>query len=146
MESLLGFVQPRTDRRAPLGMPFGCRAGLHRRCSPAREGGPVLKGIVQGHHFDEDNRPAGGYTRGAGINIQWQNGPLVHHGERHEPNGAFAEDVIAAVIGRIEFYQRSRYHCIENAVALGHLRGALEVLEERKRARADRGVEVTISS
>ncbi|HYA67865.1 MAG TPA: hypothetical protein VED63_03940 [Acidimicrobiales bacterium] len=104
----------------------------------------MQKGIVQDHHFDEDNRPAGGYARGVGINIQWQNGPLVHHGRPHAPNGALVEDVIAAVIGRIEFYQRSRSHCIENAVALGHLRAAVEVLEERTRARADRGVEVAV--
>jgi hypothetical protein len=58
------------------------------------------------------------------------------------PNGARVEDVIAAAIGRIEFYQRSRHHCIENAVALGHLRAAVEVLEERTRARADRGIGV----
>ena len=102
----------------------------------------MLKGIVQEHRSDEEDRPAGGYTRGVGLNIQWQSGPLVHHGLRHEPNGAFVEDVIAAAIGRIEFYQGSRFHCIENAVALGHLRGALDALEERARARADRGVEV----
>jgi len=97
--------------------------------------------IIQDHHFDEDSRPAGGYARGVGINIQWQNGPVVHHGHRHAPNGAFVEDVIRAAVGRIEFYQRSRNHCIENAIALSHLRSAIEVLEERMRARADRGVE-----
>jgi hypothetical protein len=100
------------------------------------------KEIVERHRFDEDDRPAGGYTRGAGINIQWQSGPIVHHGRAHAPTGASVEDVITAVVGRIEFYQRSRRHCLENAIALGYLRAALEVLEERKRRRADQGIEV----
>jgi len=74
--------------------------------------------------------------------IDWQKGPVVHHGHRHSRNGASVEDVIEAAIGRLEFYQHSRLHCLENAVALGHLRAAVAVLEERRRSRSDKGVEV----
>lgn len=95
------------------------------------------------HNVDEDRRPAGGMARGVGIKIDWQNGPLMVDGERLEPNGAFVEDVILAVISRIKHYQASDFHCIENAVALGHLLAAFEVLEERTRGRERRGVEGT---
>lgn len=99
--------------------------------------------IQEEHYNDAEGRPAGGWSRGTGISIEWQNGPLRANGEVLEPNGAFVEDVIRAAIGRIGYYQSSEFHCIENAVALGHLRAALEVLEERTRGRQDRGVEGT---
>lgn len=63
--------------------------------------------------------------------------------ERVQQSGAFVEDVIAAAIGRIEHYQGSQFHCVENAVALGHLKAAAEVLAERTRGREARGVEGT---
>ena len=92
---------------------------------------------------DDEGRPAGGSTSGRGFRIDWQNGPLAVDGVRKEPNGAFVEDVIEAAIGRIEFYQGSQFHCVENAVALGHLKAAAEVLAERTRERERRGVEGT---
>jgi hypothetical protein len=98
------------------------------------------------HHnnlSDDQGRPAGGETHGRGFRIDWQNGPLAVDGVRREPNGAFVEDIIEAAIGRIEFYQRSEFDCIENAVALGHLKVAAEVLAERTRGRERRGVEGT---
>ena len=99
--------------------------------------------IEQTHNTDSNGNPAGGRTRGVGITIDWQNGPLAVDGVRKEPNGAFVEDVIDAAIGRIEFYQGSRFHCLENAAALGHLKAAAEVLAERTRGRERRGVEGT---
>lgn len=99
--------------------------------------------IKQAHTVDDSGNPAGGATSGTGIRIYWQNGPLAVDGVRREPNGAFVEDVVDAAIGRIEFYQSSRFHCLENAVALGHLRAAMEVLAERTRGREARGVEGT---
>ncbi len=101
------------------------------------------EGIIEDHKVDKANRPAGGTTKGKGINIKWQNGPLNVGGKRKEPNGAFVEDVIAAAIGRIEFYQSSEFHCLENAAALGALKLAAEVLAERTRGREARGVEGT---
>jgi|SRR5579871_4872508 len=99
--------------------------------------------VTHDNRSDDQGRPAGGETYGRGFNIEWQNGPLAVDGERREPNGAFVEDVIEAAIGRIEFYQRSPFHCVENAVALGHLKAAAEVLAERTRGRERRGVEGT---
>lgn len=93
------------------------------------------------HNVDEDGNPAGGYTSGVGFSISWQNGPLNVDGVRKEPNGAFVEDVIAAAINRIEFYQGSKFHSLHNASALGHLYAAAEVLAERTRDRLARGVE-----
>jgi hypothetical protein len=100
--------------------------------------------IDQQHALDAKDRPAGGRTKSTGLTIRWQKGPLVgKDGERKDPNGAFVETVIDAAIGRIEFYQRSQFHCLENAVALGHLKAAIEVLDERTRGRETRGVEGT---
>lgn len=105
----------------------------------------MLDRIDQYHATDNNDNPAGGYTCGIGLNIEWQNGPLAVDGVRLEPNGAFVESVIQAAIGRIEFYQGSKFHSIHNAVALGHLKAALEVLQERTRDRESRGVEGTHS-
>lgn len=99
--------------------------------------------IEQKHTTDENGNPAGGTTTGVGFVINWQDGPLRVGGERRDPNGAFVEDVIVAAIGRIQYYQLSKFHCLHNAIALGHLRAALEVLKERTQDREDRGVEGT---
>lgn len=103
----------------------------------------MLAPINQYHGTDVNGNPAGGHTFGTGIEIEWQDGPLSVDGERKEPNGAFVESVIQAAIGRIEYYQDSKFHSIHNAVALGHLKAALEVLQERTRDREHRGVEGT---
>lgn len=101
--------------------------------------------IIETHNSDQDGNPAGGETTGTGIIIQWQDGPLVvSDGHRAEPNGAFVEDVIQAAIGRLEYYQKSKFHTLHNAVTLGHLRAALEAQHERTRERTDRGVEGTL--
>jgi hypothetical protein len=99
--------------------------------------------VIEAHATDESGNPAGGTTDARGFHIDWQNGPLAVDGVRREPNGAFVEDVIAAAIGRIRFYQASKFHCIHNAVALGHLLAAAEVLDERTADRERRGVEGT---
>lgn len=99
--------------------------------------------VTHDNRADSQGRPAGGTTSGRGFSIEWQNGPLAVDGERREPNGAFVEDIIEAAIGRIEFYQESKFHCVENAVALGHLLAAAEILAERTRERERRGVEGT---
>ena len=99
--------------------------------------------IQQAHNSDSNGNPAGGTTTATGLTIEWQNGPLAVDGIRKDPNGAFVEDVIAAAIGRIEFYQSGRFHCLENAAALGHLCAAAEILAERTRDRERRHVEGT---
>lgn len=102
--------------------------------------------IEQEHRNDEAGNPAGGVTSAVGFVINWQDGPLriSELGDaRREQTGAFVEDVILAAIGRIEYYQQSKFHCLHNAVALGHLMAAYQALLERTRDRTDRDVEGT---
>jgi hypothetical protein len=95
------------------------------------------------HWLDENGNPAGGVSTGTGFTISWQNGPLAVNGDRKDPNGAFVETIIEAVIKRIEFYQASRFNCIENANALEALKHAAECLDSRTKNREARGVEGT---
>jgi len=100
----------------------------------------------QGHfeeHWTDNDAPAGGVSTGRGFTISWQNGPLGRGNNRKEPNGAFVEDVIQAVIGRIEFYQASPFACQENDNALANLRRAAWELDQRTRSREVRAVEGT---
>lgn len=100
----------------------------------------------QGHleeQWTDEGKPAGDVSSGRGIAISWQNGPRGRGNDRKEPNGAFVEDVIAAVIGRIEFYQASEFACQENADALAYLRSAAERLNDRTKDREARNVEGT---
>lgn len=86
--------------------------------------------------------PAGGVSTGRGFTISWQNGPLGRDNDRHEPNGAFVEDVIAACIGRIQFYQ-AHFSCQENKDALEGLEYAARRLDDRTKDRELRKVEGT---
>jgi hypothetical protein len=99
-------------------------------------------GFKSEHWLDQNSNPAGGCTSGTGFTISWQNGPLGRGVDRKEPNGAFVEDVIDAARDRIEFYQ-AHFPCPENEVAIGHLKNALRVLDERTESREERGVEGT---
>lgn len=99
--------------------------------------------ITANHFVDDDGNPAGGTTFGQGFCIGWQNGPLSRGDERREPNGAFVQDIIAAAVDRLVFYQRSRFFCHANAVAIEHLHAALGELRGRTAEREHRGVEGT---
>lgn len=105
---------------------------------------------------DANGNPSGGIAYGNGFTISWQNGPLGRHTPdcvpggtcapgctRVPPNGAFVEDVIAAVRQRLECYQASKFHCEENRIALEHLACAADVLAARTKAREARAVEGT---
>lgn len=92
---------------------------------------------------DDEGNPAGGVVSGRGFAISWQNGPLGRGNDRKEPNGAFVEDVIEAVIQRIEHYQDSRFECSHNLGAIRCLNGALDSLRARTANREGRGVEGT---
>ena len=95
------------------------------------------QGFFSEHWNDKDNNPGGGVTSGRGMTISWQNGPLGKIGtdERRESNGAFVEDVIAAAIERIAFYQNGKFHCEENATAILHLQQANKALDSRTKRR-----------
>ncbi|MGH3283058.1 MAG: hypothetical protein ACRDNW_28560 [Trebonia sp.] len=99
--------------------------------------------ITQQHDLDPDGNPAGGFSRGSGIDIRWQNGPLGRGANRQEPNGAFVEGVIQAARGRLQHYQLGKFACRENALALTKLEEALHWLNHRTADREDRGVEGT---
>lgn len=105
----------------------------------------AMQGFFEEHWNDAQERPAGGTSSGRGFCISWQNGPLGQMGttERREPNGAFVEDVIQAVIGRLLFYQGSEFACQANADALEALNMAAEALDRRTKDREQRGVEGT---
>lgn len=101
--------------------------------------------IYQEHWVDANGNPAGGNTFGNGFAIGWQNGPLGRGEERKPQNGAFVEDVISAAIGRIEFYQSSKFKCYENEEARKYLCAALACLQSRTMKREERHVEGTHS-
>ena len=95
------------------------------------------------NYDDPAGNPAGGFVKGEGLSIHWQNGPLGRGPERAEPNGAFVETVIAAAIQRIEYYNAGKFRCRENSLAITHLEEALHWLNHRTAAREARQVEGT---
>ena len=99
--------------------------------------------ITQNHWMDASGNPAGGCTFGDGFAISWQNGPLGRDENRKAANGAFVENIIAAAIGRLEYYQSSRFNCKENADALEHLKLALAACNSRTARRESQKVEGT---
>lgn len=101
----------------------------------------MRNGITFDNHVDENGNPTGGWVRGTGIDIQWQDGPLGRGAERKEPNGAFVEDVLVGCKTRIEFYQLSRFACETNARAIRAIEEALAALDERTQDREARQVE-----
>lgn len=99
--------------------------------------------IQEQHDKDAAGNPTGGVTSGVGMEIRWQDSPLGRGANRKEPNGAFVEGVVAAAIGRLQFYQASKFSCRENAIALTHLETALLWLNKRTADREAREVEGT---
>ncbi len=94
---------------------------------------------------DENGMPAGGYAKGVGFKIDWQNGPLGRGEYRKEPNGAFVETIIKAALQRIEYYNSTRFKCRENSIAITKLEEALLWLNKRTSDRELRRVEGTHS-
>ena len=112
-----------------------------------------VAGDIIGHNaVDLDGNPAGGDVEGKGFSIDWQNGPLGRGEERQEANGAFVEDVITAVLKRLEFYQKGddystgppgKFFCRENALAIDRLEECLHWLQARTARRELEGMEGT---
>ena len=87
----------------------------------------------------KDGNPTGGFARGTGFEIDWQDGPIDRDaGEK--PNGTLIEDVLEVCKRRLEFYQDSRFRCKENAAALAYIKDAIAALLIRREDRAARGV------
>ncbi len=107
--------------------------------------------IVETHDVDKNGNPTGGYSTGVGIDIRWQNGPLRELAavagepptEIARQNGAFIEGVINAALGRLEFYQKSKFRCRENAMAIASLEIASMWLHKRTADREVQGIEGT---
>lgn len=100
---------------------------------------------VHSHHFvNPEGLPLGGVTYGIGFTASWQHGPTREQGS-DEPvkNGCFVEDLLAAVVDRLEFYQDSMFNCAENDVAIAYVKNALAELSARTAKRTARGVEGT---
>lgn len=98
------------------------------------------------NNIDSNGNPTGGFARGIGIEIQWQNGPLGFGTERTESNGAFVEGAIEAALQRLRFFQEAtsgKFACRQNALAITKLEEALMWLDNRTGERIHRGVEGT---
>ncbi len=107
---------------------------------------PESQTLTYENWLDANGNPAGGVASATGLCISWQNGPLGRGDERKEPNGAFMETVIDALIERLWFYQNAsngKFTCTENADAIVHLRDAYRALRKRTAQRESRGVEGT---
>lgn len=99
--------------------------------------------ITSYHEVDPEGNPGGGNTKGVGISINWQDGPLGRGVDRKEPNGAFVEGVIKAALGRLKFYESSKFACMENLAAIEALEVALSWCNLRTKARERKGIEGT---
>ena len=92
---------------------------------------------------NENGRPAGGFVKGVGIEITFQDGPL---GDEDYPSGAFVEHVLEAALQRVQFYQDvegGRYKCLENEEIITHLELAIAECVKRQNRR---GVEGTLGT
>ncbi len=93
--------------------------------------------------LDENGVPTGGFVRGIGIVIAWQDGPLGRDAERKAQTGAYVEDVLGACLERLKYYQSTKYRCPENVLAVSKLEDALQWIQKRTEDREQRLVEGT---
>jgi hypothetical protein len=109
----------------------------------SREFKILRQALDENHVSDHAGHPAGGTTTALGLGIRWQDGPLAVAGVHQEPNGCFVETVLAAALGRLEYYQRSKFVCPEHELAIQKIEEALLALERRTRRRTAAGKEGT---
>ena len=107
--------------------------------------------VVSKFTRDDDGNPTGGVTKmhcgpsgtvlsfTPKIHVQWQDGIVGDDGQ----TGALVEDVIEVAVQRLEFFQKSKFNCTENEMALVKLKEALQWLDWRTRKRLIEGVENT---
>jgi hypothetical protein len=89
---------------------------------------------------DALGNPTGGTTVGPMFGLSWQHGPLTVPSDL---NGAAVEDVLAACVHRLSFFQtaaQGKFACRENALALTKIEEALLWLGKRREDRKRRGV------
>lgn len=90
------------------------------------------------HHTVSFRNAAGDKSPGFG-SLTFQDGSITEHGE----NGTTNEQVILALVERLEALNKPPYNCRENSLAITHLQEALHWLQHRTAARVSRGVEGT---
>ena len=95
------------------------------------------------NNVDDNGVPAGGFIRGIGISISWQEGLLGKEGDRKEQTGAFVLDVLEACHTRLKFYQGTKFSCPENVLALNGIEEAIKWLQTRSEDREKRMVDGT---
>lgn len=99
-----------------------------------------LKGQNQ---VDDQGNPTGGYVRGVGINIKWQEGPLGNPPDLSKHNGAFVEGLLEAAYNRLKFFQGSKFKHSSNQEAMELVEKALAALDSRTQERKAAGKEGT---
>ena len=107
--------------------------------------------ITSVHDTDEHGNPSGGRAEGNRFMVAWQDGPVATEDGKQESrrfNGFTVEDMIYVTMHRLEYYQEGgdpagKFACQENVDALRFLNLAVGRLNDRTRARMDRGVEGT---
>ncbi len=81
-----------------------------------------------------------GYGEGSDFaKVSFQNGPI----KENSVNGCQQEDLLAIVEHRLECFQEGDFACIENQIALDHVKSAIGILNQRTKSRVKRGVEGT---
>lgn len=90
--------------------------------------------VVNDFILDKDGNPRGGLSQGEGFIIDWQNGV-------QKRNGAFLEEILETCKARLEFFQNSKFNCLENDEAITGITMALQAMERRLNDRKARGVE-----
>lgn len=73
------------------------------------------------------------------IDLWFQHGPIAEVGT----NGLTNELLLAIVADRLAHFQRGKFACVENQMALDHVTEALRTLEDRTKRRTAQGVEGT---
>ena len=86
--------------------------------------------------------PIRGHIKTDRFRIRWQNGPF-DRAKHEKPNGAFVEDVLEVCRLRLEHFEKSPLACEENRIAIKFITDAIIALTERRRDRANRGVQGT---
>lgn len=94
--------------------------------------------------FNTTSNPSDPFTKRHGqpaehATVLFQNGPIAEVGV----NGITHEALIAILIDRLESFQAGPYACVENHNALHQLKYAQHWLQQRTKARMERGVEGT---
>ena len=84
-------------------------------------------------------KPVGGDQNPPFANVSFQNGPIKEAGV----NGCHHEDLINIVIDRLNSFQKGKFRCRENALAITKLEEALMWLNKRTQTRQDKGIEGT---